>query len=144
MALRILMTGDDQKYLKVDGEMLRQRGFRVYICEKKQIIDELIDEVKPDIIFINSRQPDKNSTDIYHQLIDNVIYASLPVIFTLSEDDVYLVNRKRTATRERRYIMSDSIVDAIKMAMNRTPASAKKRIASVPAQFASHYTANRA
>ena len=127
MALRILMTGDDYNYLNIDAEMLRQCGFAVYLCDNKQIVNELIEEVKPDVVFINSKNPDKHTTDLYHKLIDNVIYASLPVIFTLSEDDVYLVNKKRTTFKDRRYIMSDSILDAIKLALSRTTVTAKKR-----------------
>lgn len=144
MALRILMTGDDYNYLRYDAEMLRQRGFRVYFCDRKQILAEMIDEVKPDIVFINSKTPGKDSTDIYHNLIDNIVFASLPVIYTLSEDDVYLVNRKRTAIKERRYMMSDNIIDAIKMAIEDSSTSVKRRMPVQPPFFNNLPNARRA
>ncbi|HRO41430.1 MAG TPA: hypothetical protein PL009_01255 [Flavipsychrobacter sp.] len=128
MALRILMTGNDSNLLKVDGEMLRLRGFRIYLCEKDMILDAMIEEVKPDILFINSKVQDKQTTNLYHRLIDKITFASLPVIYTLSEDDVYLVNRKRTVMKERRYNMTDNIVDAIKMALTPLSSSSKKRV----------------
>jgi len=144
MALRILMTGDDYNSLRYDAEMLRQRGFRVYFCDRKQILAEMIDEVKPDIVFINSKAPGKDSTDIYHKLIDNVVFASLPVIYTLSEDDVYLVNRKRTAIKERRYMMSDNIVDAIKMAIEDSSIAVKRRMPTQAPFFTNQPNARRA
>lgn len=117
MALRILMIGDDYTYLKTDEQMLRERGFRVYLCDDQNIATDMIGETKPDVVFINSQKPHKSATDIYHKILDNILYASLPVIFTLLEDDVYLVNRKRTAVREHRCSISDNIVDAIKTAL---------------------------
>lgn len=131
--LRILMTGNDYNYLKTDGEMLRQRGFSVYICERNDLVDDLVQEVKPDVVFINSQKPDKSTTEVYHHLIDNVTHASVPVIFTLLEDDVYLINRKRTAAKDRRYIMSDNIVDAIKKAL--TPFTPVKKHVNINTQL---------
>lgn len=128
MALRVLMIGNDYDYLRIDSEMLRQRGFRVYLCINDEVVDDMVGEVKPDVVFINSKVPGTESTDIYNKLTDNVLYASLPVIFTLFEDDVYLVNRKRTAIREQRYTMSDNVIDAIKMALTPTGSSAPKRM----------------
>ncbi len=117
MALRVLMTGNDREFLKTDGKKLRERGFGVYICDQ-QIVEDMASEIKPDIILINSKVPDKSSTDTYHSLTDNILYASLPVVFTLSEDDVYIVNRKRTALKEARYQKTDSLVGAIRMALS--------------------------
>jgi response regulator RpfG family c-di-GMP phosphodiesterase len=114
--LRILIIGNDLQLLRADGDVLTQRGMRVYICDKCQNAAEMVEEVKPDLVFVDPKKPDKITTDVYHSLLDNIRYASLPIIFTLSEDDVYLVNRKRTAMKDRRYIISDNIVDAIKMA----------------------------
>jgi hypothetical protein len=113
----------------VDGTMLRAYGLHVYFCDNSIMVNEMVDEIKPDVVFINSKNHNENSTAIYHRLLDNIHYASIPVIYTLSENDVYLVNRKRTATKERRYITSNNVIDAIKMAFipSETPAS-KKRI----------------
>lgn len=144
MRLRILIIGDDFNYLKVDGAMLRSRGLRVYLCDKPDNVSELIGEVKPDIVFFNSKHPDNTSAEIYHALLDNIIYASLPVIYTLMEDDVYLVNRKRTAIKEHRYMISDNIIDAIKMSMMSKAMPAKKHIKLEAPIFNNTYTAYRA
>ena len=144
MALRILMIGAEGQYLKADKDLLRQRGFRVYSCHNKRVVNEMLEEVRPDLVFINSKRPDKESTDIYHSLIDNVVYASLPVVYTLAEDEVYLVNRKRTTIKERRYTMSDNIVDAIRTALNPAGSPARKRVRFENPQYSNISTAYRA
>lgn len=128
MSLRILMIGDDPEYLEPDREMLRERGLRVYTCTNATIVQEMVGEIRPDVVFINTRKHDLNSTNIYHSLLDNIHFACIPIIYTLSEDDVYLVNRKRTAAKERRYIMSDNIVDAIKLSLINTAAAPRRRV----------------
>lgn len=139
MALRILMTGDDMQILHIDGEMLRGRGFRVYICEHEDILNEMVHEVKPDLVFLNSPHPGKSTTDAYHLLLDNVRHACLPVVFTLLEDDVYLVNRKRTAVKERRYLTSDNILDAIRLALEPVHTGSSRKV-----DFHNTYRAKRA
>ena len=116
MGLRILLIGDDLNYMMKDGAMLRAHGLRVYFCNDFRLVGDLMDETKPDVLFVNAKVHDEESTAMYHRLLDNVHYASIPVIYTLSANDVYLVNRKRTATRESRYMTSNNIIDAIKMA----------------------------
>ena len=116
MGLRILVIGDDLNHLKVDGEMLRSKGFRVYYCLNKDLVNEMLEETSPDIAFINSSTHTEDSADIYHSLLDNLQYVTLPVVYTLSEDDVYLVNRKRTAIKEQRYMTTNNVLDAIRMA----------------------------
>ncbi|HTM67393.1 MAG TPA: hypothetical protein VL093_13785 [Flavipsychrobacter sp.] len=130
MNLRILMMGDDLSFMQADATLLRENGFRVHVCDNLSLINELVEEVKPDIAFINPQLPTSSTTDVYHNLLDNIVYACLPVIYTLSEDDVYLVNRKRTELKERRYIISDNILEAINMAL----APAKSSGKTVPLQ----------
>jgi hypothetical protein len=117
MNLRILMMGDDLSFMQADATLLRENGFRVHVCDNLSLMNELVEEVKPDVAFINPQSTNSITTDIYHNLLDNIVYACLPVIYTLSEDDVYLVNRKRTELKERRYIISDNILGAINMAV---------------------------
>ena len=125
MNLRILMVGDDLSFMQADATLLRENGFRVHVCDNLSLVNELVEEVKPDIAFINPQSPNSNTTDIYHNLLDNIVYACLPVIYTLSEDDVYLVNRKRTELKERRYIINDNILGAITMAVAPVKSSGK-------------------
>ena len=128
MNLGVLMIGNDPGYLAADVSVLRQRGFRVYTSVNPEITEELVDEVKPDVIFINWQQPVKESTDLYHEVLDNIRFVCIPVVYTLAEDDVYLVNRKRTAIREKRNDICDNIVDAIKTALSTPSVSGRKRV----------------
>lgn len=130
MSMRILMVGDDPRQLAVDTEVLKQRNFRVYTCTNHELINELIEEIKPEVVFVNPGQPTEASNTVYHQLMDNVRYARLPVVYTLSEDDVYLVNRKRTSFKENRNVMADSMIEALKIAM--TPPAPVLEKASLP------------
>lgn len=114
--MRILMTGGSAEYLAAEARMLKDRGFLVYTCNE-QNIDDAIPEIKPDVVFIHPENPGLDSTRVYHELLDNIRYASVPVVYTLAEDDVYLVNRKRTASRERRNLIADNIIDGIKYAL---------------------------
>ena len=116
MRIRVLMTGDEPKHLRAEAEMLKDRGFLVYTCDERNI-DEAIPEIKPDVVFVNPHNPGLHSTKVYHELLDNIKYASIPVIYTLSEDDVYLVNRNRTASRDKRNLIADNIIDGIKSAI---------------------------
>lgn len=116
MRIRILMTGGNTEYLATEAQVLKDRGFLVYTCDERNM-DEAIPEIRPDVVFINPEDPGMHSTKVYHELLDNIKYASVPVIYTLSEDDVYLVNRKRTASRDRRNIIADNVIDSIKYAL---------------------------
>ena len=116
MSLKILLVGDNEAYLHADKLYLRDRGLHVHTCEHAGIISELIDEIKPDVIFIDPHAPTESTTGIFHSFLDNRQYMHIPVIYTLAEDDVYLVNRKRTA-KGKRNIIADNMIDAIKIAL---------------------------
>jgi hypothetical protein len=143
MDIRILMTCDTNT--SADAEMLKDKGFQVYTCEQS-ILSEMIDEIHPDVIFINPEHKDVMSTtaynNLYNNLLDNVHFASYPVIYTLSEDDVYIVNRKRTASKDKRTVIADNVIDGIKTALiNNTP---QRRINIRSTKVPSTYYANRA
>ena len=133
MLLNILVISDNAQYTAADVQLLKDRGLYVYTCYNYNSVADMIAEVKPDIIFINPQEPGKEATEMYHALLDNVLIASTPVIYALVEDDVYLVDRKRTATRDRRNLIADNVIDAIKMAL-----SGPKKPKHQPAYFATH------
>lgn len=116
MRLKVLLTGQDKFNHEPDVEMLRDKGFLVYRCEENAVND-MIEEVHPDVLIINPIDAQQSSTSLYHRLLDSIKYAKLPLIYTLSEDDVYLVNRKRTAPKNRRNFIADNIIDGIKTAL---------------------------
>lgn len=116
MRIRVLMINGPQHPTAADAEMLRERGFMVYNCTD-EIATEMVNEIWPDVIFVNPDNPGLGSTKVYHQILDDVTFASIPVIYTLSEDDVYLVNKKRTGSRDRRNIIADNIIDGIRSSL---------------------------
>ncbi len=122
MSIKILLISDDEKAMQADRLYLKDRGLHVHTCLYTNIINDLVNEVKPDVIFINPTLPDNQSTEVYHSFLNDIRHLDVPIIYTLSEDDVYLVNRKRTATKSKRNIIADNMIDAIKLALTK-PAS---------------------
>ena len=117
MRIRILMIGNDPAYLIPDAQMLKDRGFTVYTSEETNY-EGMIAEVKPSIIFVNFANPGQASTELYNKILDSVKHANIPVVYTLSEDDVYLVNKSRTTmSRDKRNLICDNIVDSMKAAL---------------------------
>lgn len=116
MRLKVLLTGQDKFDHEPDAELLRERGFLVYRCEETAVND-MIDEVQPDVLIINPIDEQPTSNGLYNRLLKSLKYAKLPLIYTLSEDDVYLVNRKRTSARDKRNFIADNIIDGIKTAL---------------------------
>ncbi len=117
MRLKVLLTGKDRNCHTPDAEMLTERGLLVYRCEEKSV-DQMIDEVHPDVVIINPLDDSESSTSLYNRLLSSIKYARLPLIYTLSEDDVYLVNRKRTALKGLRNFIVDNLIDGIKTALS--------------------------
>ena len=48
------MIGAEGQYLKADKDLLRQRGFRVYSCHNKRVVNEMLEEVRPDLVLTNA------------------------------------------------------------------------------------------
>jgi len=117
MRLKVLMLGDDPVSLVADGQMLQERGVMVVSAFNLPNITETINEVKPDLVFFNPRHANNLINECYNSLVNDPSFSNLPIVFTLSEDDVYLVTRKRTTSREKKNLMADSMIDALKMAL---------------------------
>ena len=145
MGLRILLIGDDLNHLKTDGALLRSKGCRVYFCVNEGLVNKMIEETRPDVVYINTQFHDEHSSALYNTLIDNIQHVSLPVIYTLSENDVYLVNRKRTALKERRYMTSNNLLDAIRISFELPEVNrSKKRIPLFYPSYSSALSPHRA
>lgn len=130
MRIRVLMVNGEMHPTAPDAEMLKERGFAVYNCTDA-IATEVAKEIRPDVIFINPDNPGLGSTKVYHEILDDVAFASIPVIYTLSEDDVYLVNKKRTGSRDRRNIITDNIIDGIRSSLLDVKMPKRKRRESI-------------
>jgi hypothetical protein len=116
MRIKLLLTGNDTNHLAPEVDMLKERGFLVYTCEQHNA-EAFVDEIKPDVVYINSASPNATTTNIYRRLMSRISLTKLPVIYTLTEDDAYLVSPK-TDKYNKRSMICDNILDAIKAALN--------------------------
>ncbi len=116
MRLKVLLTGKDKFNLEPDAELLRERGFLVYRCDE-HVINDMIEELHPDVLIINPTEHEPSASNLYQQLLKSIKYAALPLIYTLSEDDTYIVNSRRNIRNKTSYIV-DNIIDGIKTALN--------------------------
>ncbi len=117
MHIKILMAGNDPEALVADGQLLRDRNMLVHMVFNLENIPELINEVKPDILFFDSPKKSNQITEAYNKIVNSICFKDIPVIFNLSEDDMYLVTRKRTGNNEQQKYTADNIIDAIKSAL---------------------------
>lgn len=120
MRIKILLLGEDPVSMVADAQLLRERNMLVFTAFNLQNINEMIAEVKPDVIFFDAHRSDNNITNAYNELVNGIYYTQIPVVFTLSEDDVYLVTRKRTEAKDKRSYIADNMVDAVKLALGGT------------------------
>lgn len=116
MRLKVLLTGKDRYHHEPDAEMLKEKGFLVYRCDE-EVVKDMIEELHPDVLIINPTDDNHPATTLYHRLLKSIKYARLPLIYTLAEDDVYLVNGHRSR-RSRNSFIVDNIVDGIKTALS--------------------------
>ncbi len=118
MRIKILLLGDNPSSLVADTQLLRERGMLVITSFNLDNINEMIAELKPDIIFFDAYKSNNKITEVYNDVVNGIRYSNIPVVFTLSEDDVYLVNRKRTESKNTRSLIADNMIDAIKLALD--------------------------
>ncbi|MBA3827355.1 MAG: hypothetical protein H0X33_00310 [Taibaiella sp.] len=116
MRFKVLMLSDDPTYANADIQLLRDKGILVYTCYNTDNMNTLVDEVAPDVLFINGTHPE-NYLNVYNAILSTDNMAKIPVVYTLTEDEVYLVNRKRTNEKGKLDIITNNITDAIKMAL---------------------------
>jgi response regulator RpfG family c-di-GMP phosphodiesterase len=135
MRLKILLIGENPLSLVSDGQLLRDRGLLVFTAFNLDNVPELIKEIKPDVIFFDPHKENSAITEMYNNVVNSIYYTNIPVIYTLSEDDVYLITRKRTTLKEKRTIIADNIIDAIKMALKNTKVPSSKKTYKVGQQI---------
>lgn len=125
MRIKVLLLGDDPVSLVADAQLMRERGILVLTAFNLANYKELIAEINPDVIFFDTQKSSQLVTDTYNALLNDHAYNRYPVIFNFIEDDLYLVTRRRTEPKNNRTIISDNIVDSIKMALEAHSAPAK-------------------
>jgi len=116
MRIKVLMVGDDPVFSIADARILKNKNVLVYNTYNVDNLDALVDEIRPNIIFINASCPD-NYINTYKGVINDDRYVAVPVIYTLAEDNVYLVNKPISSSKERRKIIAESVVDAVKISL---------------------------
>lgn len=132
MRIRVLLISDSENFSTADVRMLKDRGLLVHTCYDMTLAQELAKEISPDIIILNPENADSATTRLYHNLLDNLSLARVPVVYTLAEDDVYLVSRKRTSFKAARNSMTDNLTDAIKFGMTMPKAEKASRAHIAP------------
>jgi response regulator RpfG family c-di-GMP phosphodiesterase len=118
MRIKILLIGDDPKSLVADELLLRERGILVFTTFNLENIEELVQEVKPDLLFFDPLNESSAITAAYNNFVNGITHIRIPVIFTLSEDDIYLVTKKRTESKNKRTGIASNIIEAVKMALS--------------------------
>jgi DNA-binding NtrC family response regulator len=126
MRIKILLVGDDPVSLMADGQVLRDRGMLVFTTFNTDNLHDLISEINPDLLFFDPKTQDKRTADTYNDIINDSNYAGIPVIYTLSEDEVYLITQKKTETKVRKSLTADNMTTAIKEALYSNKSHHKK------------------
>jgi DNA-binding response OmpR family regulator len=116
--MKILLLGDDPLLLMTDGQFLRDRGFHVHTAFNLDYLDTIIDEVQPDLVFFDTHEQNSRITDAYNQLVCAANFPNIPVIYTLEEDEVYLVTRRKKRLAQKKTAIADNIMSALKLAVN--------------------------
>ena len=117
MRLKVLVIGDNPASLVSDCQLLRDRGLLVFKAHNLNNLCELVNETKPDVVFFYIDNQCESATYAYNEFVNSIAFTHIPVIYTLSDDEVYLITRKRNAAEEKRTIISNNIIGAVKMAL---------------------------
>src|ERR1700744_651343 len=117
MRIKVLMVTDDPVLAVADVQLLKDKEFLVYSCFNTDNLANLISELVPDVLFINPMHSNQHLVETYNNTLNNLSLIKLPVVYTLSEDDVYMVTRKRTIMKKKRTLIADNMLDAIKASL---------------------------
>ena len=96
-----------------DAEVLKERGMLVYTCNDA-IAEDMVAELSPDVVLVNPNVPSAAITKAYHKLLR---HFKIPIVYTLAEDEQYLVNIRNTANKLVK-LVTDNIVDGIRNSIN--------------------------
>jgi chemotaxis response regulator CheB len=134
MRIKVLVIGDNPAAIVPDCQLLKDRGILVFTAFNPGTIADLVDEIRPDVVFFDIEKQD--TVDAYTHFVKNLANGAIPVVYKLSADDVYLVTRKRTTLKDIRTIISRTLPEAIKTALRNNKTYLKKVFKFTP----SHHT----
>jgi len=88
---KIIILDDDQDFLEICVEILSKYEFETYATNDVNIITDLIERVKPDLILLDWQMPGKDGIVLSMELKQQPAYKDIPVIImsgvrTISED----------------------------------------------------------
>ncbi|MBP1675638.1 MAG: two component transcriptional regulator, LuxR family protein [Bacteroidetes bacterium] len=88
---KIIILDDDQDFLEICVEILGKYEFETYATNDVNIITDLIEKVKPDLILLDWQMPGKDGIVLSMELKQQPGYKDIPVIImsgvrTISED----------------------------------------------------------
>jgi len=116
MRLKVLMVVNKGNETHPDAEMLKERGMLVYTCNDA-IAEDMVEELVPDVVLINPVVPNAGITKAYRKLLKNKFHFHIPVIYTLTEDEQYLINIRVKANKMVK-LVADNIVDSIRKSLH--------------------------
>jgi putative two-component system response regulator len=78
---------DDNNVNLLMAEKVLESGYRVYTLASAQLMFELLDDVKPDLILLDIRMPEIDGFEALKRLKEDPRYTKIPVIFLTSKSD---------------------------------------------------------
>jgi hypothetical protein len=115
MRLKILMVTNGGSESCPDAEVLKERGMLVYTCNDV-IAEDMVAELSPDVVLVNPDVPSAGITKTYHKLLR---HFKIPIVYTLAEDEQYLVNIRNKANKLVK-LVTDNIIDGIRNSVSRS------------------------
>ena len=118
MRIKILMLGTDAASMMADSQLLKEQGFLVMGTSDLQNVNELTEEVKPDVVFFDPNEPNNHVANACDIFMNDTHFINIPVILTLSDDEEYRVTAERTNGNNNKATIVDNIIDAVHIALD--------------------------
>ncbi len=83
---------DDPKLLRLYGDFLRSKGFRVFEARDAHVGLTLVGKVAPDLILLDVMMPQMSSLEACGRLRD-ILGDRVPILFLTAVDDVEIVRK---------------------------------------------------
>ncbi len=131
MDLRIMMVGEDPCFVQPDIQLLRDKGFRVYTVFNQENIYDVYNEIAPQVVFFNATTP-KISGILSTRLTNKILRRRSAIIYTISEDDTYMVVQFLYDMNRKHVTLADNLVGAVKTALMNISYTPKIALNNVP------------
>lgn len=85
---RVLSLEDDPDQAEFISMILKSAGYQVHICSHPKSFEETLSSFCPDLVLMDILLPDVNGFELVRYLRQNELYATLPIIFLTSQEQV--------------------------------------------------------